>query len=339
MKKLFIHKPFFRLLSPLFSGTLVYLLILLINNSIDELSANFFGQELYVCIGLAYLIQEYARFSIVIFKRLKKPSSFVYRIILQIISTIIINIVLVSLAMHLYFTKVLFYTLNNQELLIFNSIFSVIALIYVLLYVSHQFLHKVNTEKLEKEEWARQEIEEDFIEFKRDVNPTLLFESLEAILIIMKEDPDKAELITDRFALVYRYLLSKKKDELVPMAEEVKTLEELVLLLSELPYRKIRLGKLNLNNSLTVPGALLQLTELIMRTTIPSKNNELIVDILESENEIILKYKHEERISKELKINDLKYLEKEYDYYASQPIKVVHEESYKTIYLPKLNIA
>nr|WP_299068224.1 histidine kinase [uncultured Allomuricauda sp.] len=339
MKKLFIHKPFFRLLSPLFSGTLVYLLILLINNSVADLNENFFGQELYVCIGLAYLIQEYVRFSIVIFKRITRPSSFVYRIALQIVSTLMINIVLVSLAMHVYFTNVLFYSLNSRELLIFNSIFSVIALIYILLYVSHQFLFKINTEKMEKEEWARQEIEEDFVEFKRDINPMLLFESLEAILAIMKEDPDKAELVTDRFALVYRYFLSRKKDELVPVKEEVEVLEELTQLLSELPYRKVSLGKVELGNTVTVPGSMLQLLELIMRSTIPSKNKSLVVDIKESENEIIFKYIHEEKISKELNIKNLKFLSKEFSYYASQPIQILHEEDFKTIHLPKLTLA
>jgi len=338
MKKLFVHKPLFRLLSPLFSGTLVYLLILLINNTIDELGANFFGQELYVCIGLAYLIQEYARISIIIFKRLKRPSSFFVKTILQIVSTIVINIVLVSLAMHLYFTNVLYYTPNSNELMIFNSIFSVIALIYVLLYVSHQFLYMVNTEKLEKEEWARQEVEEDFTDFKRGINPELLFESLEAILVVMKEDPDKAEQITDRFAMVYRYLLSKKKDELVPISEELKTLKELLQLFSELPHRKMQLGQITANETLVVPGSLLRIAEKVMRTTIPSEIKKMTIDVLESENKLEIKYKHEEKIDKSLNISILKYIQKDYEYYASEPVKVIHDDVFKTIYLPKLSL-
>ncbi|PWL38853.1 histidine kinase [Flagellimonas aquimarina] len=336
MKTLFIHKPLFRLLSPLFSGTLVYLLILLINNTIDELGDNFFGQELYVCIGLAYLIQEYVRVSIVIFKRLKRPSSFFVKTILQIISTIFINIALVSVAMYLYFTNVLYYTPNSNELLVFNSIFSVIALIYILLYVSHQFLYMVNTEKLEKEEWARLEVEEDFTDFKRGINPELLFESLEAILVVMKGNPDKAEQITDSFAMVYRYLLSKKKDELVPISEELKILKELLQLFSELPHRKIQLGKIAVDESMVVPGSLLRIAEKVMRTTIPSEVKKMAIDILESENELAIQYKHEERIGKSLKTNSLNYIQRDYRYYAPEPVKVVHGDVFKTIYLPKL---
>jgi len=58
MKKLFIHHPLFRLLSPLFSGLVVYILLLLINNDIDQLYEEFLTQELYVCIALTFLIQE-----------------------------------------------------------------------------------------------------------------------------------------------------------------------------------------------------------------------------------------------------------------------------------------
>ncbi|SNY99987.1 histidine kinase [Flagellimonas pacifica] len=339
MKKLFVHKPLFRLLSPLFSGTLVYLFILLINNNIDELGINFFGQELYVCIGLAYLIQEYSRISIIVFSRLKKPSSFLVKTVLQIVSTIAVNIALVSFAMYVYFSKVLFYTPNSRELLVFNSIFSVIALIYVMLYVSHQFLYMVNTDKLEKEEWARKEVEDDFSDFKRGVNPELFFESLETILVTMKSNPDKAEEVTDRFAMVYRYLLSQKKNELVPIETELKILEELLPLFSELPYRNIQMGKVMVKETLIVPGSVLRIIENIMRTTIPSETKELVIDILEMDNNINIQYIHEEKIHKSLNINELKSICKDYRFYTSQMIQVIHEEVYKNIYLPKLKIA
>ncbi|MEO1629027.1 MAG: histidine kinase, partial [Bacteroidota bacterium] len=61
MKTLFVHHPLFRLLGPTFSGVIVYVLILLINNNVDQLQEEFLGQELYVCIGLSYLIQELSR--------------------------------------------------------------------------------------------------------------------------------------------------------------------------------------------------------------------------------------------------------------------------------------
>ena len=59
MTKLFIHTPLFRFLSPIFSGVVSYLLILLINNNIEQLQEQFLGQELYVCITLSYIVHEF----------------------------------------------------------------------------------------------------------------------------------------------------------------------------------------------------------------------------------------------------------------------------------------
>ena len=257
MNKLFVHHPLFRLLGPLFSGTFVYLLILLINNTIEDLGASFLTQELYVCIGLAYIIQEASRLVIVLFNRLERPKSFLVKSIVHLMVTLLLSIVLVTSTMYLYFTMILSYTPNYTELLIFNSIFSTISVFYVLLYISNQFLFMVNMEKLEKEEWARIKMEEDFAGFKRDINPELLLESLEAILVVMKKDAEVAESLTEDFASVYRYILSSKKKEIVGIEEELHVLNDFVQVLNQLPFRKIELGKSNIKNTWVVPGSLL----------------------------------------------------------------------------------
>lgn len=338
MNKLFVHHPLFRLLGPLFSGTLVYLLILLINNTIEDLGANFFTQELYVCIGLAYIIQEASRLVIVLFNRLKRSKSFLVKSILHLVVTLLLSIVLVTSAMYLYFTTILSYTPNYTELLIFNSIFSTISVFYVLLYISNQFLFMVNMEKLEKEEWSRIKMEEDFAGFKRDINPELLLESLEAILVLMKKDPEAAESLTEDFASVYRYILSSKKKEVVGIEEELLVLNDFVQVLNQLPFRKIRLGKSNIKNTWVVPGSLLYICEHILRQSIPSEFDTILLDILEDEISISLKYKHQERIDKEYTISDLRLISENYAHYTSIPIEVAQKDDVKTIRLPKLNM-
>ena len=68
MNKLFIHTPVFRFLSPIFSGIVGYLLILLINNNIGQLQEEFLSQELYVCIALSYIVHEFSRFLLWVFR-------------------------------------------------------------------------------------------------------------------------------------------------------------------------------------------------------------------------------------------------------------------------------
>lgn len=338
MKKLFVHHPLFRLLSPLFSGTLVYLLILLINNNIGQLREAFLGQELYVCIGLAYLIQEFARFSLVLFERLKLSISFFWKLIVQIVSTVIIGIGLVSTAMYIYFTEVLAYTPNSRELLIFNSIFSVITLIYLVLYLSHQFLYKVNTDRIAMEIEAKQKVEDDFREFKRGVNPKLLFESLESLLVLMKRNPEEAELLSDHFSSVYRYILAKKNRELVPLVEEMKILTELLKLFAHLPYRKIRLGRVGEYDTWVVPGSLLNIVERIMRSTIPSNVHELTLDILETPETLQIQYRPEEVLRGRFETEDLGDISRNYRFYSDGPVQILTKAPYKIVELPKLRL-
>ncbi len=75
MPKLFIHQPVFRLLSPIFIGVMVYLLILLLNNDTSQIHLLFESQEVYVCIVASFLILEVNRFVITIFEKLENQLS------------------------------------------------------------------------------------------------------------------------------------------------------------------------------------------------------------------------------------------------------------------------
>lgn len=338
MKKLFVHHPLFRLLSPLFSGVLVYMLILLINNNIGQLQEAFLGQELYVCIGLAYLIQEYARFSLLWFAKVSRPKFFLWKLVLQLLSSVLIGIGLVSGAMYLYFNYVLGYTPNGRELLIFNSIFSLISLIYLILYLSHQFLYKINMERISKEINAKEDVEANFLKFKKGINPELLFESLEAILVLMKKDPDTAEELSDHFSNVYRYVLSKKNRELVPFYEELEMLKELLQLFAHLPYRKVNLGSVVIPDSSVVPGSILAIVERIIRSTIPAKDIQLSLNILEEDESILVRYQSEEILRGNFATELLEDIARNYKFYSDKPVRVIIENTDKIIELPKLKI-
>ena len=337
MKSFFIHHPLFRLLSPLFSGVLVYLLLLLINNNINQLQETFLSQELYICIGLAYIIQEFSRLSLLFFRKLNKPKSFVLRLVLQIITSVIMTIFLVSITMVLYFKYVLLYTPNARELLVFNYIFIFITIIYVILYIAHYYLYKLNTDKISKEADAKAAIEDDFKEFKKGINPNLLFESLEALIVLLKDSPDKAENLTDNFSSIYRYILTQKNSELGSLEDEIIVLEELVSLFNYLPYRKIKLEYDFSETIAIVPCTLLQVVETIVKTTVVSEEKTIAVSIYEEENGLCISYSPEEKLRESLELSSLSEISKRYEFYSNQKIQLVEKDTIKSIILPKLN--
>lgn len=336
MKKLFIHHPLFRLLAPLFSGTLVYLLILLINNNVLQLQETFLGQELYVCIGLAYLIHEFSRFSLLFFERLKRPESFFLKTTIQLVASLFMTMILVSSTMYLYFKYILLYEPNIRELYIFNIIFVFITFVYVTLYLSHHFLYKINIDKIAKEIDAKNVIEEDFLQFKKGINPELLYESLETMLILMKDNPDSAEQFSDYFSTVYRYILTKQHRELVPISEELNILSSLVLLFNHLPYRKITFTNKVVSENWVIPTALLTLLEIIIRTTIVSEKHTLAISMEETDEYLSISFIPKQRLNFIFSLATINDIVIAYSYYTNQQITMTTRGNLKVVDLPKL---
>ncbi|GAA4273905.1 histidine kinase [Aquimarina gracilis] len=338
MNRLFIHHPVFRLIGPLCSGTLVYMLILLVNNNVAQLQEEFLGQELYVCIALSYLIQEYSRISLFFFEKLRSPKSLVGKIMLQVVISIMITIILVTVSMFLYFDLVLGFTPNVSELIIFNSIFSLITIIYLSLYLSHQFLHKINTEIITQELSKKQGVEKDFIQFKKGINPILMYETLEALILLMKKDKEKAELLVDHFSAVYRYILAETSKELVSLSRELEVLDQLLLLFGHLPYRKTSCLNKETITTWVVPGSILSFVEQIIRSTIVSKDEELIITILENSQYILLKYPHQEKIIETMDHSAIKDIQDAYRYYSDLETSITVDDAFKIIQIPKLTV-
>jgi hypothetical protein len=176
MKKYFIHNAFFRLLAPPVYGVLIYLLILLINNSLTQVEEFFSGQEVYMCIGLTFICFESARLVIALLNKFLKGKYAQARILIQLIAGTALPTILVTLAISLYFTAVLGFSIPTYQLILFGIIFGFTAVLYNLLYVSNDYQLRENTLKLTAERQQREVLEMEMDEFRNDINPDLLSE-------------------------------------------------------------------------------------------------------------------------------------------------------------------
>lgn len=336
MKRLFIHHPLFRLLSPVFSGVIVYLLVLLINNRVNQIQEQFFEQELYVCIGLSYVIQEFSRLLLLLFKKLPQVQSALVNLLLQVVVSLLLSVVIVTVSLQMYYKHVLGYTASIEELWVLNVVFCIITLIYILLFISHQYLYKINTEKLQQEQQIKQHIEEDFQQFKRGVNPGLLFESFETLLVLIQEEDGNVDDFIDHLATLYRYILMGKERQLVTIQEELSIAEELVKLFNHLPYRTIKLEEEELDGFLTVPGSVLFVIEQIVRTTITSSAIQLNLQIQDKNEYFEIVYIANDRIAQKFQETDIEEIQRIYAVYSTLKIAVIEKGGKRYIRIPKL---
>ena len=343
MKKLFIHHPVFRLFSPLFSGSLVYLLILLSNNDVEQINEQFLTQELYFCIGLSYLIQEFSRITLILFVRVFQKTSQIAKWIIQVGLTILFTFLIVSVLVNLYYEYMLGYSPNFSELLLFNVIFSVISLIYISLFLSHQLLYQINTSQINIELDRKSEIQEDYRQYIRGINPELLFEGLDALIVQMKlaqkessvADPDE---LLDVLSMVYRYLLSNRSKELVAFDQEVEALEYLTGLFEYLHYSKVKLNVQIKQPGEIVPGTLFYLIQELVKVTIHSPLLEQEICLRETDHYFILETVKNDKVNKEFMPDLPEMLNRSYSFYTNEKISVEETDTKRTVLIPKITI-
>jgi LytS/YehU family sensor histidine kinase len=343
MKRYFIHNPVFRIVAPPVYGVLIYLLILLLNNNVSQVNDLFVTQEVYVCIALSYLSFEFIRLCIILIGKFLKTEAEGLRMLFQFILTTALSVFLVVGALKVYFNYYYGFSITGTQLLIFISIFTVTALLYNVLYFSNYYLQKENTLKLNAEKQHRDVLELEMLEFKNDINPDLLYESLENLIGLMYRDVEQAEDYIDSLASAYRYVLTNRQKELVSISTEIEAAKTLVRLLNEKYY-----GQLKFESSLEIdeldymliPGSLPIILEGMIRNTIITRFEPFVIRCYVEDDYITIQGRLNDKLmlhpSSEIALNRL---QKSYSLYSDLPlIKVkAYQENY--VKLPIIRVA
>ncbi len=343
MKRYFIHNPLFRIVAPPIYGVLVYFLVLLINNNVSSIKDLFVSQEGYVCIGLSYATFEFIRFAIVLINRVLRHRSDSFRIPFQFMVTSVLSVLLVVFCLKMYFRYYVGFSISTNQLMIFIVIFGVTALLYNLLYYSNYYLQKENTLKLNAEKQQRDVLELEMLEFKNDINPDLLYESLENLIGLMYRDVEQAEEYIDSLASAYRYVLTNRQQELVSVKTEIEAARTLVKLLNEKYYGQLKFESTLEEDELEymlIPGSLPVILEGMIRNTIITRFEPFVIRCYIEDEYITI----QARLNDRLMMNSssevaLARLQKSYSLYSDLPlIKVkAYQENY--VKLPVIRVA
>ncbi len=342
MKKLFIHNPFFRICAPAFYGVLVYLLILLVNNNLNDLLKIYSNRELYVCIALSYLSLESLRASIVfLLKRFDRWMQ-KYRVVVQTLISLSVSLLIVYGGVDAYFKWVEGYSVSWTELRMFLVIFGFTALLYNVLYFSNEYLLRENTVQLNAEARLREKIETDFVNFKNEINPGFLYESLESILQSLYVNLSDAEDQVDLLASIYRYQLMNRDKELVSLSDEVQALKNLVALLNFRNGNKIHLESLLESYDLhVVPGSLLISLDSIIRNTLLAKDSAFSISLYEEEdNYVVLQHKiNDKLILHEESLQAFARIQRVYSFFSDNHFVQVKAHGENYIKFPAIKIS
>lgn len=339
MRRIFIHNPFFRICAPPVLGMLVYLLVLLVNNNLREIEKIFSNEELYICIGLGYLSLETLRISIMGSNRwISKTIPYQRKALAQMLISTILSVLIVAVGVATFFYWVAGFTIALSELQIFLWIFGFIALLYNILYFSNDYLLRENTIKIEQETRMREKLESDFVTFRNEINPDLLYESLETLIQTLHHDMNAAEEQIDFLAGIYRYQVMNRNKELVTLKEELHVLD---LLLKLLNYKHRNLIQLYTDcpaaqDYYLIPGSLVVSVDSIIRNTLIADQNSLTIRLYTEEDDyLVVQHRRNDRlVTHQNSLQAFVHLQRAYQFFSERPFVQVKADRENYIKFP-----
>lgn len=323
MKKNIIHTALFRIFVPIPYGALVYLLLLMINNNLLMINESFFSAELFFCIGLSYLTLEVNRLTLVTI--FKKRSLSALRNLIELAINAGITLVVVYFSLMLYFVFFLGYESLagfETEVKSFALFFGITSLLYNMLSTSYDLLNIRNEQLFDDEETLRQQVQFELENYQAEVNPDLLFESLESAITLIQQDVDRAEDYIDQLALVYRYMLSNRDSDSVAINNEIAAAENLIGLHNIRHNNLIKLtANITPDEINIIPGSLPLLVEEIIKSNIISSSRPLNIVLAMEDNYLTLSHKLNERLIKNThELLTFRRLQDAYAYFTDQPL-------------------
>lgn len=340
MKRLFIHSPYFRLVAPPIYGLLVYLIILLVNNNVEQIGTLFSNQEVYVSVALTLISFESMRLTIVLLERTlpavgNKP-------VFHLVTTTIVSVMVVLLAISQYYQQVIGFDISPRELLLFGTIFAFTALLYNALYTGNQFINKENTFRLEQERKLRESLESEFLSFQQEINPDLLYDSLEELILCLHKNADTSEELIDSLAALYRYQLLHRQQEFVSLTEELQAVNHLLRLANQKHQQHISLVN-QLQNPETIqlmPGALITAVDSIVRNTLISADCPLVLTLMQEDDDyFVLHHNLNDKLQLHAKsLLAFQHLQRSYSVYSERPFIQIKAGKENYVKFPLINV-
>lgn len=348
MKKSLLNQPVFRILVPAVYGLMMYFLILLINNSLDLLAYSMFTTELLICVVLAYLVSEPLRLITKLFLRkyedeLRKPGNMALLLVVNFITGSII----ICIATYSYFKYVegnTYFSNFQTQLTNLTAVYGVSSLLYTLFFLSLFLLSIKNESELKKEDLKRQNLEHQLEIFNNEINPELLFQSLETLISLVHHNLDAAEDFVDRLALVYRYILDNRKRELVTVEDEIRASKNLIYLFKEKFSGQIELNIKNESSAMRkylVPNTVPMVLDCLINGSIISSWQPLkiTIDCAGEDDYLIIQHKENDKLSNNKYIkNRYQNLHEAFSFFTDRPVIQIKAYGDAFIKMPLLDL-
>ena len=294
-------------------------------------------------IGIGYPAWKGMSYVVVVLERklpwLKYP---IKRLVVQVLSLTLFTglIIFLGIAVWIKLSKGL-----NLEA-IFEMVVPSLKVVYIFVFLTLLLANAVLFFKnwreatIQQEELKRAHLALQYQTLKDQVKPHFLFNSLSSLVTLINTDPEKATRFVHRLSDVYRYVLEQRENELVPVKEELKFLEDYVYL------QQIRFGEnlqiqYNLNlepNRMIIPLSLQMLVENAIKHNEISAGRPLSIEILTTgQNHIIVKNNLQKKEVPEQSLGmGIENLRKRIEIFSKETLQIYEESGAFIVRIPTI---
>ena len=195
---------------------------------------------------------------------------------------------------------------------------------------------------VEKEQIERAHLASQLEGLRNQVNPHFLFNSLNTLIYLIPEDPEKAVRFVQQLSKVYRYVLESRDAKMIPLREELEFLHSYIYLLRERfgDNLKVKMGDMEQkHNAAIVPLTLQLLFENAIKHNVISTEKPLHIEVFAENGHMVVR----NNLQRKNQVMDstgvgLQNIKDRYRMLTDREVGVITSQQYFTVALPMIEL-
>jgi two-component system, LytTR family, sensor kinase len=194
----------------------------------------------------------------------------------------------------------------------------------------------------EKAVLERQNIESQLEGLRNQVNPHFLFNSLNTLIYLIPEAPEKAINFVQKLSKVYRYVLESRDARIIPLSEELEFMRAYIFLLKERfgENLSVKIEGLDHKEDIAiVPLSLQMLFENAIKHNVISTEKPLKIEVFAENGHLVIR----NNLQRKNQVMDstgvgLQNIKERYRIMTDKEVSVIASQQYFTVALPLIQL-
>ncbi len=258
-------------------------------------------------------------------------------VIIVISTTLFLHVLINFLPLMLIFSISVFDPASVRSSVVMSVI---ISLFFYFLVERERNKRKLQEKILHSTQLQKENFEAQLQSLKNQVNPHFLFNSLNVLSSLIRQNEEKAREFLHRLSKVYRSFIEHSEEQLVSLEKEMELTEAYIYLLRTRFGDNVRFIR-NIQDRhrelLLPPGSLQMLVENAIKHNGSTRKNPLLVEIISEDQKIIVKNNLQPRLEKlQSTRTGLKNITRRYKYLTNKKVTFTTTEKEFLAELPLL---